>query len=156
MKKKYSLKNYQNAIEFIEYLSLSLESGHNIQDAFLLSTTYIEEGFFYAQCIEVIKSYQLGISFSQSLLKASKSAKCNIASEVFENIYTSLKMGTQLTTMIKEMSAQLRLKSIASLEEMAHEAPIKMIFPLVIFIFPVLFILLGTKTLMNFIQSLGA
>lgn len=150
-----SLKDYHHAIEFIDYISLFLESGHHIQEAFLLATMNLPEGNFRLQCFEVIKWVELGFSFGRALMSSIEKNLCPIARDVFESLSISLKLGTKVSKTLAQLSAQFRLNMIARLEALAHEAPIKMIFPLVIFIFPVIFTLLGTKTFLNFLQSLG-
>lgn len=152
---KKNIKEYQDAIEFIEYISISLEAGHHIQEAFFLATVHLSEGKFKASCVEVVKLYKLGTSFGQSLFLASNKDCSHIAKEVFENLYASLRFGTKVSKTISQISIQLRLQILSILESLAYEAPVKMIFPLVFFIFPVIFILLGTGAFISFIQSLG-
>lgn len=150
-----TIVQYKSAIEFIEYFSIFLESGQNIPDAFFLSLKHISKTDFCTQCLHVLKNYRLGLSFYESLQYQMKISNSNIASEFFENICTSMTLGTQLTEIIRKMSDQFASEMNSALEARAHKAPIKMIFPLVIFIFPVLFTLIGAKTFINFVQSLG-
>ncbi len=155
MNLKKEFRNYQIAINFIEYLLICLEAGEHIQSAFFLSIQQVDKSLFQKECLKVLKKYELGDSFNEALSNCAKKTESKLCQEIFDTIQTGLQLGTQLTKIIKEMSIQLRLQSKTYLEKLAHEAPIKMIFPLVIFIFPVLFTLLGTKTLLNFVQSLG-
>lgn len=52
------------------------------------------------------------------------------------------KMGSSLAPVLSNLSDDLRVKRFQQAEKLAMEAPVKMIFPLVIFIFPVVFIIL--------------
>lgn len=153
---KNVIKNYHDAVEFIDYLILSLEAGHNIQKSFFWSTMNISPGHFQNDCFEVLKCYQLGHSFAHSLVMFSNVNFSEVAVSIFENLVIGMRYGSSMTETLSRLSAQLKLTLMSKLEELAHEAPVKMIFPLVIFIFPVLFILLGTKTFLDFILSLGA
>lgn len=156
MTNKHILKNYYDAIEFLDYTAICLESGHNIQQSFLMSSANLPSGIFQNNCFEVIKFYELGHSFGHSLHLAGTLPLSAVAQNVFENLSISLKFGTKISKVLTQLSAQLRLNMASKLEELAYEAPIKMIFPLVIFIFPVIFMLFGTKTFLNFVLSLGA
>lgn len=152
---KNIIKNYHHAIEFIDYMILSLESGHNVQKSFFLSAMNLPEGLFQNDCFEVIKLYELGCSFGHALATSIELYLSNIACDIFDNLLIGMRYGVSIVDTLSRLSAQLKLNLISKLEELAHEAPVKMIFPLVIFIFPVLFILFGTKTFFNFILSLG-
>lgn len=154
MSKKF-FTTYTDAIEFIEYMNICLQAGHNTQHAFFLACTNLTKGKFKNDCVEVLKFFEIGHSFGNSLQLASQKNISSSAKEIFENLHMSLKLGTKVTKTLKQLSLQIRLNTMSQLETIAHEAPVKMIFPLVIFIFPVIFILLGTKAFINFIQSLG-
>lgn len=153
---KNHIKNYHDAVEFVDYMVLSLDSGHNIQQAFLLSTLHLSEGSFQKDCFEVIKLYELGCSFGHALTASTELPLSPISRDIFENLMIGMRYGASVATTLSHLRAQVKLNLMSKMEELAHEAPIKMIFPLVIFIFPVLFILFGTKTFFNFILSLGA
>lgn len=153
---KNNIKNYHDAVEFVDYMILSLDSGHNIQQAFFLSTLHLSQGTFQHDCFEVLKLYELGHSFGHALAASIELPLSPISRDIFENLMIGMRYGVSVATTLSRLSAQVKLNLMSKLEELAHEAPIKMIFPLVIFIFPVLFILFGTKTFVNFILSLGA
>ena len=61
------------------------------------------------------------------------------------------KMGASLVTVLKVQSEQRRNERFQRAEKMAMEAPVKLIAPLIIFIFPVTFIVLGFPIVMKFI-----
>ena len=63
------------------------------------------------------------------------------------------KMGASLVTVLKIQSEQRRNERFQRSEKMAMEAPVKLIAPLILFIFPVTFIVLGFPIVMKFIAE---
>jgi len=51
-------------------------------------------------------------------------------------------MGTSIATVLRVQADQMRTRRRQRAEQQAHQAPIKMMFPLVLFIFPSLFIVI--------------
>ncbi len=107
-----------------------------------------------SDCKKVLALCNMGYSFRESLQQISAIPVTNmIFKEISINLSLSLKLGSPLVTILSHLGNHFRLSACTRLEEIASEAPIKMIFPLVLFIFPVIFILLGAPALENLIVS---
>lgn len=64
-------------------------------------------------------------------------------------------MGVSIGATLRIQSDQIRVKRFLRAEKMAHEAPVKMLFPLIVFIFPAVFlVLLGPLALQVLRQGL--
>jgi len=63
------------------------------------------------------------------------------------------KMGASLATVLKVQAEQRRSERFQRAEKLAMEAPIKLVGPLIIFIFPVTFIVLGFPIVMKFLAE---
>lgn len=68
-------------------------------------------------------------------------------------VIQSEQLGVSMAKVLRIQSDQMRMKRRQRAEEKAHAAPIKMIIPMAIFIFPPIFILLLTPAAMRFTQA---
>jgi tight adherence protein C len=62
-------------------------------------------------------------------------------------------MGSGLAKSLRFQSEQRRSERFQRAEKQAMEAPVKLVFPLLLFIFPVTFIVLGFPIVMKFVQE---
>lgn len=63
------------------------------------------------------------------------------------------RMGSGLAKSLRFQSEQRRSERFQRAEKQAMEAPVKLVFPLLVFIFPVTFIVLGFPIVMKFVQE---
>lgn len=71
-------------------------------------------------------------------------------------IIQSEMLGVSMAKVLRIQSDQMRMKRRQRAEEEAHKAPVKMILPMGVFMFPSLFIILLTPAALRFIKSFGA
>ena len=67
------------------------------------------------------------------------------------SIIQAEKMGASLAAVLRVQADQRRNERFQRAEKMAMEAPIKLVGPLILFIFPVTFIVLGFPIVMKFL-----
>ena len=70
-------------------------------------------------------------------------------------VIQSEKYGTPVKNVMNVQSKQLRLTRRQRAQEKAAKAPVKMLLPMVVFIFPVVFIILMGPTVINLIDEFG-
>ena len=140
--------------DFIDIILLYLEAGSNIYHSFgHAAHCYLDENI-KKHTNETLLKYSMGCSFIESLKHSIGQNNNQIYDEMIENIILSLQLGTSLKANLSELSMNMRIRANLRLEEVASQAPVKMIFPLVFFIFPVIFILLGSGSIQDLIRSL--
>jgi tight adherence protein C len=144
------VSNLHAGADFIDSLLLYLESGCNTYDAFDQAVRGCMNSQIKKHGIRALLNYSLGNSLIEALKHSADPKNYPIYSEIVDNIALSIQLGTPLKTNLCALCFQFRTRANLELEEIAAKAPIKMIFPLVFFIFPVIFILLGS----GFIQDL--
>ena len=83
--------------------------------------------------------------------------RCNL--EDISVFTTSLvqadQLGVGIGNVLRVQSAAMREKRRQRAQEMAMKAPVKMLLPLVIFIFPTIFVILLGPALIQMVSSLG-
>ena len=65
----------------------------------------------------------------------------------------SLQYGTPLSQALRSIATELRRESITKLEERAHKLGAKLTAPMVIFMLPAMFIIMGTSSYLHLIAS---
>ncbi len=63
------------------------------------------------------------------------------------------RLGVSISETLKAQAGQLRTKRSQRVEKLALEAPIKLLFPLIVFIFPVVFIILFGPIIIRMLQG---
>jgi tight adherence protein C len=155
-KNSFPISEYYEGADFIDFMLLNLEAGSNIEHAFFQASSNLEPGLLKKQTQKVIALSNIGLSFGEAMEAVLKEEQLLfVFKELLENLTLSLKLGSPLAQILNHLSLHFRLLATSRLEEVAAEAPVKMIFPLVLFIFPVIFILLGSGAIQKLIQALN-
>lgn len=151
---KISIQELQKCADFIDFILLNLEAGANIEQSFFHAVHNMETGLLKQNSQKILTLCQIGFSFGEAINHFLLEKKTNsVLTELLENLSLSLKLGSPLIQVLNHLGIHFRLIAATRLEELANEAPVKMIFPLVIFIFPVIFILLASGAIENLVRS---
>ena len=146
--------NQHAAADFLDIILLNLESGKNIYQSFEKAALFTLNENIKKCADEVLTRYSVGSTFSASLQNSTYKSNNPFYNEMIENMLLSIQLGTSLEKNLFELSKNMRSQANLKLEEVATQAPVKMVFPLVFFIFPVIFILLGSGSIQDLIRSL--
>ena len=68
-------------------------------------------------------------------------------------ISQSLQYGTPLSQALRSIADELRRETIIKLEERAHKLGAKLIFPMVLFILPATFVIMGTSPVLHIVHT---
>lgn len=132
------LKELPNAIDII---SANIEGGLSIIKAI---SNYAEKNKndFSEELKLVINNINIGRSFSEALHDMNNKLNLNEITG-FVNVFIQAdKFGGNVKEIIRAQADEIRAKRFQILKKKAHEAPVKLLIPLIIFIFPVIFIVL--------------
>lgn len=136
----------------LDLLTISLEAGLGF-DAALSKVTAKRAGVLpdeFKLCLEEIR---LGKTRKEALLGINQRLPLEEMRGLVISIIQAERLGIGMVTVLKSQTEDIREKRKQVAEEKAMKAPIKMLFPLVLFIFPTLFIVLLGPAVLQFLEA---
>ena len=143
----------------------------SLPDAFDLMTTCVEAGLGLDGAFRLVSeklSGPMGAEFAEMLReigmgKARRDALSDMAERTgvpdlqtfAHSIVQAEELGTSLAAVLRVQAKQIRIRRTQRAEEEARRAPIKMIFPLVFFILPSLFVVILGPLAIEVVEVLG-
>lgn len=137
-KKEEILKEMPDSFDII---AANIEGGLSLNMAMNRYAVKSKSGFA-AELLTALKKVQLGKSFEESLREMDERLGIKEISLFVSAFIQADKMGGNIKEIIKNQSEEIRKKRFQYLKKKAYEAPVKLLIPLLIFIFPVIFIVL--------------
>ena len=136
-------RNIQRSLPFIlDLLTLSVEAGMDFMSGLQRIVDRRKLDAMCEELIRVLREIQLGKTRRQALIgMASRVSQPDVTSVVNALIQAD-EMGASIGKTLRIQADQMRMKRFQRAEKKAYEAPIKMLFPLIMFIFPAVFLVL--------------
>jgi len=128
---------------FLDILVLSMRAGLAFPSAFHEATTKLPEGPMRQELARVIREIRTGLSRRDALSKLAERIRLASISNFVAVVAQAEDTGGSLTSALTEQARQRRRERFQRAEKLANQAPVKLLFPLVAFLFPVTFIILG-------------
>lgn len=141
-KSKQRQKEIQHTLpDVLDLLTVSVEAGLGF-DAALLKVVEKQKGVLAEEFLRVLQEIKMGRPRRESLRDL---AKRNETAEDLNNVVASLvqadQLGISIGGVLRNQAKQIRQKQRQRAEEKAQKAPVKMMIPLVFFVFPSIFII---------------
>lgn len=138
--------------DVFDLLSMMIEAGIDFSTA-LKRLVQTEDGILINELRIVQKEILLGISRYDALINLAKRLHMEKITSIINSLNHSLKTGGSLATNIKSISEQLKIEKIQLLDKKAHELPLRLMVPLVLLIFPTIFIVLFGPIVLMFLEN---
>lgn len=135
----------------MDLLTISVEAGLGF-DAALAQVARNTEGPLAGEFMRVLQEMQIGKSRSEAFRSLSERTNVSELRQFVSSLVQADQFGIPVATVLREQSKELRLKRRQRAEEKAQKVPVKIMGPLVLFIFPVLFIVILGPALANYIS----
>jgi tight adherence protein C len=100
-----------------------------------------------------LQEQRMGLSVGQAIESLGRRADCGNMRIFVRAITQGERLGVSMGTTMRNLSLEMRKRRRSMAEEKAQKMPIKMLFPLIFFIFPALFIVILTPMIMNMVDA---
>lgn len=155
LKQKMKTRNHQALKELpdvLDLLTVSLEAGLGFDSAVnrVVSKKHGVIADEFHRCLEEIR---LGKTRREALSGIRDRVEVDEVRSFISSILQAEKLGIGMVQVLRIQSSEVRDQRKQRAEEAAMKAPIKMLFPLVLFIFPSLFIVLLGPAIIQFVQT---
>jgi tight adherence protein C len=138
---------------FIDLLKIAIEAGSNMQGALQYAVAYGPAGPLRNEFSKVLSDIRSGRSRAQALQDLSQRTGIPAIAHLCAAITTAEKQGASLGSILQAQAEQRRQERFAAAETAAMKAPVKMLGPLVLFIFPGTFIILFFPVVVRLFQE---
>ncbi|MBI4829018.1 MAG: type II secretion system F family protein [Nitrospinae bacterium] len=138
---------------YLDYLTLSVEAGLNLGGAIDQAVDKGPDGALKMEFRKVMRDLKAGLTRGEALQALSDRLQINSVRSVISAIVQAERMGARLGPALRILAQQRRLERFQRAEKLAMEAPVKLLMPLIAFIFPVTFIILMFPIVMKFMQE---
>lgn len=140
--------------DILDLLTVSLEAGLGF-DAALSKLVAKKKGILPAEFQRCLEEIRLGKTRREALLGLKERVTLDEMKSLVSSILQAEKLGIGMVSVLRIQSQEVREQRKQRAEEAAMKAPIKMLFPLVLFIFPCLFIVLLGPAVIQFLDTFG-
>ncbi len=135
---------------YLDFITMCVEGGLNLQGALGQAMEKAPPGPLRNEFAIVLRDLRSGLSRADALRRMAERLDIPEITSFVSSIIQAEKMGASLATVLRVQSEQRRDERFQRAEKMAMEAPVKLVGPLIMFIFPVTFIVLGFPIVMKF------
>ncbi|MDX1589780.1 MAG: type II secretion system F family protein [Oleiphilaceae bacterium] len=139
---------------YLDFLTMAVQAGMNLSGALQQAVDKGPPGPFQGELNKVVRDVRAGMSRIDALKAMAERLDIREVSTFVTAVAQSEKTGASLGETLRVQADQRRTERFQRAEKLAMEAPVKLIFPLVMFIFPMTFLVLGFPIAMKFLYEL--
>jgi tight adherence protein C len=125
----------------LDMLTVCVEAGQGFDSA-LLQVARSVEGPIAGEFARVLSEIQIGKSRGQAFSSLAERTTVPEARNFISALVQADRLGLPIANVLREQSHQMRLIRRQRAEEKAQKVPVKILFPMLLFIFPALFIVI--------------
>ncbi len=138
---------------YLDFITMAVQAGLNLQGALGQAMEKAPESPLRNEFGTVLRDLRAGLTRADALRRMAERLNIKEVTSFVSAMIQAEKMGASLATVLSVQAEQRRGERVQRAEKLAMEAPIKLVGPLIIFIFPVTFIVLGFPIVMKFLAE---
>jgi tight adherence protein C len=140
--------------DMIDLLVVTIEAGLGILASMRVASESMSDPLGQELRL-TLQEQRMGLSVGQAIESLGRRADSTNIRIFVRAITQGERLGVSIGTTMRNLSVEMRKRRRAMAEERAQKMPIKMLFPLIFFIFPALFIVILTPMIINIVDALG-
>lgn len=126
----------------LDLLTLSVEAGLDFTEALARIVRKLGDTPLAAEFGQALRDIQLGRTRAQALRELSRRVDLRELNSLVSALIQADELGSSLGPILRIQSDQLRTRRSQQAEKLAMQAPVKILLPLILFIFPCIFIII--------------
>lgn len=138
---------------YLDFISMAVQAGLNFSGAIEQARQKAPAGPLVIEFGIVLRDLRAGVKRSKALQRMAERLDIHEVTSFVNAVVQAEKMGSSLAGVLQIQAEQRRNERFQRAEKKAMEAPVKLIGPLVIFIFPTTFMVLAFPILMKFLHQ---
>lgn len=138
---------------YLDIITLCVEAGLNMQGAMNQAVSKGPKGVLRDEFQRVLRDIRAGKARAESLRSMAERLNEASATHFTTAVIQAESMGMNLGPILRAQADQRRTERFLRAEKLAMEAPVKMLFPLIAFIFPCTFIVLFFPIVIKFMNA---
>jgi len=139
----------------LDLLTLCVEAGMDFTTALARIIQKLGDQPLSYEFAEMLRQIRMGRTRADALRELSERVDVPEMTSVTSSLIQADELGASLGPVLRIQSDQLRVRRSQRAEKLASEAPVKMLFPLVAFIFPTIFIMIGGAVFLKLYYKVG-
>lgn len=138
---------------YLDFITMAVEAGLNLNGALNQAMDKGPPGPLRNELYMVVRDLRAGVPRADALRRMEKRLDMEEITSFVGTVIQAEKMGARLGAALRVQALQRRTERFQRAEKLAMEAPVKLILPLIVFIFPVTFIVLAFPIAMKFLME---
>lgn len=153
--KKRRIEIERKLPDALDMLTISVEAGLAFESA-MLRVADRWDNALTRELRRTVLEMRVGTPRDEALRRLAERADVPALRTFVAVLIQSAQLGVSIADVLHAQAAMMRQKRRQQVEQMAHEASIKMLFPLVFLVFPALFVFILGPSIPKILQALGA
>jgi tight adherence protein C len=141
--------------DVLDMLTVCVEAGLGF-DAALAQVARTTTGPLAAECTRVLQEMQIGKSRTQALRAMAERTTVGELRAFASALVQASELGIAVARVLREQAKEMRIRRRQRAEEQAQKVTVKILFPLIFFLFPALFVVIMGPGAINIAQTMFA
>ncbi|MDB5764475.1 MAG: Flp pilus assembly protein TadB [Herminiimonas sp.] len=138
---------------YLDFITMAVEAGLNLTGAIKQAMDKGPAGALRNEFQMITRDLRAGVPRADALRRMENRLNMKAITSFVGTVIQAEKMGASVGAALRIQAQQRRIERFQRAEKLAMEAPVKLILPLIAFIFPVTFIVLAFPIVVKFMQE---